>query len=292
MKNRLFRTGLVFGIIILFVGVGIQPVLAAEQKECFNEEYYDVSIELSGLGKEYYVQLTKQQLIEIDVLFESIKDDLDNAKTKEEAINIYNDAIVKLDSYGLFGDCSITHVQKLIIGNYLKSSNRHVLNKLYENKQSLDENIFCLICGHTDETNFIPAISTLLFRLCSIIESDELLVVAFMAAVLRMLIAEGPLYFHLNNPIALGCGIVFGGWGWTTHPASGWVHTLGLFGVKSWIGEFIGQIYDTGDIIGTGGGFIGATGFTGIKIIKRPIVDFEYYYLGFANHVDLVTLQP
>jgi hypothetical protein len=292
MKRNVLSKALVVAVIILFVGVGVQPVFAIKHKECFYEEKHDVAIELCGLGKEYAVQLTEQQLTEIDELFDTIRDDLDNVKTMEETLRIYNDAIIELDSYGLFGDCSVKEIQKLIIGTFLKSSNNHVLRKFYENKQSSDENVFCLMCGHTDETSFVPAISMLLLKLCSIIESDELLFVAIMMVVLRGLIAEGPLYFHLNNPIALGCGIVFGGWGWSVHPASGWVHTLGLFGVKSWAGEFIGQIYDTGDIFQTGGGFIGATGFTGIKIVKRPLDDFEYYYLGFANRVDLVTVQP
>ena len=172
MKKSLCRIGSVLGIILLFVSVCLQPVVATEQKECFDVKIYDVNIEICGLGKEYTVKLTELQLNEIDVVFESIKDDLDNAKNQEETILIYSDAIAKLDRYGLFGDCSITQVQNLIIGKYKKSSNNHLLHKLYENKMSSDENVFCLMCGHCDGTFFVPGISMLLFRLLLIIYPD------------------------------------------------------------------------------------------------------------------------
>ena len=284
MKNRVVSKGIVLGIIFLFVGVGIQPAFAADQKEYFDIEYNDVNLELCGLDKEYTVKLTEQQLMEIDVLFESIKDDLDNVKTQEETVRIYNDAIAKLDRYGLFSDCSITQVQNLIIGKYLKSSNNHVLHKLYKNKMSSDENVFCLICGHTDNTLFIPMISMLLFRLCPIIKSEELQIAAFMGGIFRFVLSELLLgYYRFNNPFALGSGIMLG---------SGWVETLGLFGLKSWAGTLYGQIYVFSTVKEQ---YCGATGFTGIKILKRPYASSEYpdyYYLGFANHVHIGTEKP
>lgn len=295
MKNSLVRKGLVFVIILLFIGIGIQPVYAAQKKERFDVKAYDVNIDLCGLGKSYAVQLTEQQLIEVDVLFESIKDDLDNVKTQEETIRIYSDAIVKLDRYGLFGDYSIKQVQKLIIGKYQKSINNHILNRLYKNKQSSDENVFCLICGHTNETFFMPMSTMLVIRLFPIMTTGPLSFALFMVGfMLRLLIVEQLLKeYNFNNPVALGNGIMFGT---NDNAASGWVYTHGLFGGKNWTGELYGLLLIL-QVWQFSYRYFGATGFTGIKIIKRPI-DYssgdllDYYYLGFANHVHLGTEEP
>jgi len=281
MKNGLVRTGLVFAIMILFVCVGMHPVFASEQKECFDVENHDVTIELCGLRKEYTVKLTKQQLNEIDVVFESIKDDLNNVKTQEETIKIYSDAIAKLDRYGLLNNCSIKQVQGHIFGNYLSFVNNHFLNKLYENKQLSDKNTFCLICGHSTETSFLPAFSSLLIRLSFIFKSYYLAIASYMAAIFRYVIQD---YFK-QNPIALGSGIIFGAYyshGPGLVPARGWIFSLGLFGVKRWNGEFYGQISEL--MAGNDLHYIGATGFTGIKIWKD---NSDYYYLGFANSIHL-----
>jgi len=282
MKNKLVRIGLIFGIIILFISVGIHPVFASKQKECFDVENHYVTIELCGLGKEYTFQLTEQQLNKIDVLFESIREDLDIVKTKEDSIRIFNDMILELDSYGFLIDSCIKQVQGLIFGNYLKFSNNHFLNKWYENKQLSGKNILCLICGHSTETSFLPASSSLLIRLSFIFESYYLAIVAYMAAIFRYGIQD---YFK-QNPIALGSSIIFGayyyGLGGGFVPARGWIFTLGLFGVKRWNGEFYGQISEL--MAGNDLHYIGATGFIGIKIWKNNL---DYYYMGFANSIYL-----
>jgi len=91
--------------------------------------------------------------------------------------------------------------------------------------------------------------------------------------------------YDLNNPAAHGGGIVFGS---QFVAASGWVHTLGLFGVKSWAGNFTGQM-DFYPLL-VFHWCLGATGFTGIKILNRKVSsDRNYYYLGFANHIHLGT---
>jgi hypothetical protein len=292
MQITFWKQGFVLMVIMLFLGVGIQPVVATEQKVVSNEKYYDVPIELCGLGKTYTVQLSNQQLIEIDELFETIKDDLDNAKTNEETIRIYSDAIAKLDRYGLLGDYNAKQVQNLIIGTYLKSSNNHVLHKLYENKQSSDQNILCLMCGHTDNTYFFPGTSMLLYRLIEIFSSEDLRSTFFLLVILRLVfwsILLDP--FRINIPVALGSGIRDGP---NSNYISGWIHTLGLFGVKNWTGELYGKIFVCRSAMGNNKIYFGVTGFTGIKIIRRPLDYYylDYYYLGFAFNVHLGTREP
>jgi len=48
MKQRLICKGLAVAVIILFVGVGVQPAIAKIETENIDPEYYDVFIEFCG----------------------------------------------------------------------------------------------------------------------------------------------------------------------------------------------------------------------------------------------------
>ena len=53
--------GLVVGVIVLFIGLGVQPAFATIKSEKVNVEYYDVTTEFIGLNKEYSTTLTIEQ---------------------------------------------------------------------------------------------------------------------------------------------------------------------------------------------------------------------------------------
>ena len=89
----------------------------------------EFTTEVCGLpGQEpQTVQLTQEQADEVDRLFEDIRTQLDMVETREEAVEIFNEAIVELDRYGLLGGMSVKQAQKLIsIGYHVLSgmSNR------------------------------------------------------------------------------------------------------------------------------------------------------------------------
>jgi len=286
MKSTLFSKGLAVAVIVLFLGVGIQPVFAQIQQDNIEIDNYDVNVEICGLGEEYTVQLTEQQLNDIDVLFDSLKEELDNSKNNEEAISIYNEAIENLDSYGLLGDYSVKQVQKLITGNYLKNRNSNLLNKL-NNYQLFDMNIFCLISGDTDNTCFIPPLSMLFHRLNLLIFFSEFGI--FGALALLRYIFGTPFPLKLGNGIAFGYQCPFT---YRNYPANGWVHTQGSNGNKNWDDGIYGQLSKFYTLIYPLYVYIGVIGFIGIKISKEIFGSEGYYYLGFASYVSLGSKAP
>jgi hypothetical protein len=283
--NLLYKT-LVVGVIVLFVGMGIQPAFAQIQQDNSEIEYYDVNIEICGLGKDYTIQLSKQQLNEIDLLFESLKGDLDNSKSEEEIVNLYNRAIKDLDGYGLLGDYSVKQVKKLITGNYIKNRNSNLLNKL-NNYQSLDTNVFCLISGDTDNTYFIPPISMLFHRLNLLIFITEFGIFGALALLRYM--------FGTPFPLKLGNGIAFGyqcSFSYRNYPANGWIRIQDSNDITKWDDDIYGQISEFDTIIYPLFVYVGVIGFVGIKISKEIFGSEGYYYLGFANYISLGSEVP
>ena len=130
------------------------------------KETVSFTIEPCGLNSEKQtVELTKEEAEIIKQLFNSIRERLNETETREEAEEVFKEAVVELDKYGLIGDLSIEKAQRLVTGEIgfnlhekLKS-NKYcdlVFDKLknFNSKQGNDENRNCLIVGRTTETFF------------------------------------------------------------------------------------------------------------------------------------------
>jgi len=107
MKERIISKGLVFAVIILFVGVSIQPAIAKVQAENIYVEYFDVTTEFIGLDKTYTTQLTKQEIEKLDALFNSINEHLNKSASFKDSIEIFKKVIFELNSFGLLGNRSL-----------------------------------------------------------------------------------------------------------------------------------------------------------------------------------------
>jgi len=70
------------------------------------------------------------------------------------------------------------------------------------------------------------------------------------------------------------------------HPAKGWIYTFGLNGMKTWFEPVYGDLKNIYHLFG--GKYLGATGFTGIKI--SPLG--SGFYLGSALRVKLGSSPP
>jgi hypothetical protein len=293
----------VVGIIILFLGVGIQPAIAKVEPENIDTYYYDVNVEFCGLGKEKIVQLTKQQLDELEALFESIREQLNTTERKEKTIQIYNNAIERLDRIGLLGDYSVKQVQELVTGVFLNSRFNHLFNMLYGKLQDDDNtNSFCLIAGRTSNTGYIPPSAKIAY--CAKIAYLLFLSLGYLHYIIFGLYNMGYLFLTIAGlymffilcriglyslrPLNLGGGIILG---YTKLfeepledvPARGWIRTFGLSGQKLFYGSFIGQISSL--IL-----HLGVIGFKGIKIYN-PIYE-RHHFLGFANYVNISKYSP
>ncbi len=301
MKQRIICKTLAVAVIILFLGLAIQPSVATVQPESIDTEYFDVTTEFIGLGKEQTVQLTKQQLDELDALFESIREQLNNTESKEEIIQIYNNAIKRLDSIGLLDDLSSKQAQKLATGIY---QNQKIKNLIAERNHRTLGNRYCFTVGNTNYHYFISLGSQLInYELYSIIASfyqwiddnfylilpsiTKLILLPF-ALIMELMDFASFLFSNFIRPLSIGNIICFGaylqsGYGGTIwEPSRGWVYTNGVDGVKKWDGALWGNLpmepyfiklylWDT---------YPGISGFTGIKIGN--------FFMGYAQRVEIV----
>lgn len=293
MKKGLFGNGLVFGIILLFVGLGIQPAFAEMPIDSDNSELVEINVEIYEVDKTYNhtVMLTRKQAEELDILINNIETELESADNSDEAKKIFKDKIVLLKELGLIPDSiSLSEAQDLVIG---EKQNPRVVNifERYYNKNlkilNNDSSILCLLAGKTINTVFIGPITFLLgFNAALILArflffsgrikdfNPNLYSPYYNLYRLRMvfwLALAGILNFL---PLKIGAYIHYGWFqpgpfgGSIPVPAEGWINTYDSSGKKEWSGDFYGEVF----------------GFTGIKIITGFL---NFYYFGAALWVKI-----
>jgi hypothetical protein len=274
----MLRISLTVAVILLFVGVSVSPSLATVQPKKIDVEYFDVTTEFVGLDKNITIQLTREEILMLDALFNSFKDNCNDSVTLTDTIELFNDMINKLDNFGLLGNCSIKQVQDLVTGRFQKSGIKGIKSRLYD-KIIIDENsnIFCLIAGSASYTLIIPPVSRLV-NLIALVTSVFWLYIPLILWVLNFV----RLYFlypwyTIGGGIALGCS--YGWHGYNFHPAKGWFYTFGLFGEKKREGNLFGQIFPF--VFLTNTYYTGATGFEGVRVYNSMWE--QSYYLGFAT---------
>jgi hypothetical protein len=274
-------------VISLFIGVAIAPSIHANISK--ENELVKITIEVCGLPerKPYTVQLTKVEAKEIDRLFENIRERLGRVDTREETVEIFNEAIVELDKYGLLGGLSAERAQNLVTNGYQSSRHNKLIERIFSQNQVVfdnDSNYLCLLAGETDNTFFgvykeysIALISVLLIILFynydTFVQLLDLIYIFFLNYRLERVL-------HLRTSIALG-GYV----SWhppMEEPAHGWLFTQGLNGQKSWNGSFRGDFFDFWLY------YPGVTGFKGIRIDRNNGYN-NYYYLGYAHRVRITN---
>ena len=303
MKDRMFRNALAVAIILLFIGVAVQPAIAEVSTELNNSELEEVIIqffEVDGIY-EHSVMLTQNQLIELEYIISNLKNQLISTDNPVEVEMIYYNAIVSLNDLGLLpNDMSIDYAQRLVTG---KEQNLRVI-KLFErmyskNQDNLgdNDNILCLIAGDTVYTVFIGPFAllscllgaSLFLRRFVFLEWFRLNYPEFFKDLwenfdnLYTILLYFRIYFWLvfgaalnYLPLKIGAYINYG-WlkmvgpnEFVDIPAEGWISTTGLCGKKEISGKFSGRVI----------------GFTGIKIIREFL---DYYYLGAALKVNIET---
>ena len=80
MGARMFRKGLAVAVILLFIGVAFAPSINAS---VVKDELVEFDVEFCGLGKKHKVKLTQQEADEVELLFDDIKEQLDNVSSSE-----------------------------------------------------------------------------------------------------------------------------------------------------------------------------------------------------------------
>ena len=142
MINHILKKGFAIWIITILLIISISQTVTAEFS---SNEPSEVTTEFCGLGRKRSVLLSQQEIQEIHDLLESFRTQTNQATSQEEFTQLINNAINKLENYGLFGDINSNQIKQLI----------------YRNQLTL-ENKICLLIGRTSETTFYGPVATLL----------------------------------------------------------------------------------------------------------------------------------
>lgn len=225
--------------------------------------------------KSQIVKLPQKDAEMIEKLFDEIKKNVDSAKTKEEIIAVFNEALIIFDKYGVLGDISLQDAQKLFSDDYQSPKLENFFRKTHLKILDDNENMDCLIVGKTSYTYYFNKVIQLIIKLDTLYQNfteriykfvDSFLfknIIAFivggiiygMVDIMDCLILS-PLFFsyiisflysnllqvnHIKNIICFGDYRFYGGYGGgsDSYPANGWITTDGINGIKKWEGENI-----------------------------------------------------
>jgi len=297
MRTSCVKNGLVVAIVLLLVGVAVQPVIIADVSiESDKSEMVEITVEICEVDRAYNhtVMLTKEQAEELDNLINVTKTELDIADSKDETEAIFKDTVVSLNELGLLPDCiSVEEAQRLVTGEEQDPRIIRSLERWFsKNKKGLDdgENTLCLIAGATSYTMFQAPLAAILSRLVIRFFGSlgnpyaGYLLLLLMISIIPLIAVSIVIWNAF--PISYGHLIGIGNW----DAAEGLIITSGLNGIKIWNGSFYGNLpfrtmYD--------GHYPGVLGFTGINLWADELIVFKYrFYLGAALWVKISSEEP
>ena len=152
MKQKsLFRKGTVLSIVIVLISIALAPSIYANIDQKSNS--VEVTVEVIGdlRLKPITIKITREQAEDLDRLFDTVQEQLNNVESKQEVIEIFNNAIIKLDEIGLLPDkTNARQVQRIITSRF--STHNIKTNSHTDNNDVF--NAFCLVAGDTDTTYF------------------------------------------------------------------------------------------------------------------------------------------
>jgi hypothetical protein len=219
--------------------------------------------------------------------------------------------VVSLDKLGILPESTnCKEVQELVSGeNSISNPEKMKYEKLKDKNFGLDENenMFCLISGVTTGTHSFGLSTDLLAKYAIFLIDRGIIISEIMQELFGRETFLDWLYWGTVNirvifwisliiptllfPLRIGGFLTIGSyWDFDPrmdpeyYPANGWVHTIGLNGLKTWDGSIYGNM---GKILTISGGlYKGIVGFTGLKIIGMD------FFLGSALRVKLGYNHP
>jgi hypothetical protein len=290
MRTSCVKNGLAVGVILLFVGIAVQPVIIADVTiESDNSELVEITVEICEVGKAYNhsVMLTQEKAKELENLINNFEIELDGADSIAETEIIFKDTVVSLNELGLLPECmSVQEAQRLVTGEEQNPRVVKLIERYYsKNQKSLDndKNILCLISGHTNVTFFLGPTGSILMLLFMFLPEP------FRSFILPIFTVYGPFFWNFN-PLPFGYIIGLGADGY--YPANGMVNTIGLSGIKKWGGSFYGHLPLPQFISLLCSCYPGVLGFTGIRIPSAPFPIKSTFYFGTALWVKIGVELP
>ena len=127
-KNYYFKKTIIVCIVILFIVIAFSPSINSEVIKNNDKNLVKINVEIYGsnVGK-YSVFLSEKEAYDVDKLFEDMRSKLENGFN---TIEVFNDAVVQLDTYGLLRGISVEEAQKLVTNNLRKDESFNNLLKI------------------------------------------------------------------------------------------------------------------------------------------------------------------
>ncbi len=310
------RKGLAVAVIILFLSLAVAPSINAN---AVDSELIEIEVELSGSGRKYTVKLTQQEVDEIELLFDDIEQRVSMVESREEANEIFREAIVQLDAYGLLGDLSVKRAQQLVIGNELRQRVLERMDEKYKDVTDDSANYLCLIGGKLDNIAIQGTISKLTIfgyslmlvsldwlinwasehdfqKILDIIDRVPLFSIELLFEFLIGVNFISSTIFGYAIPVLTGKTITAGyivqypPYGTIYASSNGNVLSFGASGVKFWHGNLWGNASENIPI-DVFYFYPALLGFTGIKLTILDM-NFTTYFLGFALKASFSNERP
>jgi hypothetical protein len=305
----LVRKNMAVGIFFLFLMVTVVPSINVTSMKA-DENFVQMTIQACNLsgGSTHTIQLKKQQVQEVQTVFDNLKNRLSTAESMEETQKIFNDTIIELDRYNLLPEgMSIEQAQRLV--NHASTHQKRVtpLQKLSQKFQAETaagtiQNSFCSIAGNTSNTHFAKLAKRTALRLYYIIDYNTgnapLVKVATALFIVFNEIGKINQIILRQNGYHLGVCIYFGNYHYAPYPnwlspAQGWLSTNGANGKQNITGSFWGQTITGGwqpqDDWYMNYTWRGCVGFTGLILYAGTD---NAYYLGSALAVNVGSNRP
>jgi hypothetical protein len=143
------QIALVISVILLFIGIAIAPTINFNiVKASTDNDLVEVTTQacgIQGFGNTT-VKLTREQYNELQQYLVEFRARLNQTSTREEAVPIFNDAVVELDKYGLLPrGMSVEKAQQLMTGSRINPLYKIVEKLLGKRNNITIINALCLL---------------------------------------------------------------------------------------------------------------------------------------------------
>jgi hypothetical protein len=293
-----------FFVVALFIGVAIAPGIQTDREKTGTTP---VEIELVGIptSEKYTVDLSDEQIRELQVLFEDIEQQLSNAQSRKEANEIVKDALSELEKYGLLGGLTLEQAQNLIIGSETRQRLLELMDDNYQDILDDNANYFCMITGRLTGTLFFNPFSLprsiFHYYLYYLVYPFPKFIVLFYTWDNFISLYRESLVIHTTLLPVSFFSIVTAGHSTFGHypypysrnyPSQGSITSFGIKNFKDWIGDLWGDA--TMQLIClsffTRVFYPAILGFLGIKITINSLEDI--YFAGFALKASFSNQLP
>lgn len=309
MSSKHRRYSLTIGIILLLTGLSVAPGIGLPTT-ITPDDLVQVTMQTYGPSEKtnHAVLLTKQQLTEVQQVFDTLKERLSTTDSLRETHQIFNDTIDDLQAYNLFPQEFTTQQLKRLVTS--ASAYQKIAPLLQRTSRKLQstategeiQDFFCSVAGNSSNTHTAKLAKRIAHRLYVIMDhsSENALLVKVATAfwIVFHQISKITQKMVTQNGTHYGVSIYFGNYHYYPYPdwlypAEGWISTHSTKGVQNITGTFWGQIIAGGwqpqDDWYMNYTWKGCLGFSGLIIYTG--VDTAYF-LGSALQVHVGPNRP